>query len=449
MSVTQKRRRISGLPIRYFLVIWLFVLSAVAFLDRTNISVAGVQIGREFRIDNTHLGWVFSAFLVGYAAFQIPSGILVRRFGPRRVLAIGVLWWAFFTVLTALVPPGIQGAVLVLILVRFALGVGEATMYPATNQFVERWFPIQERGKANGLIFGGVGMGSGITPPLVTAIILHYGWRASFWFSALVGLLAGAVWFLGARDTPEEHPRVSASELEFIQTGRGSSDAPSAESDQSHEKSRVPWGKVLANKEVLALTGSYFSFGYVAWIFFGWFYIYLAQVRGLNLKTSAVYSMLPFVAMTVGCLGGGVVSDWIAHRYSHWLGRCGLSSLSLASAAILLVLGSRASHAGAASVILACGAGTLYISQSCFWAVTADISGQYSGVVSGTMNMGAQIGGALTATLTPLIAARFGWEMSFMTAASLAVLGALAWLAVDPKRSLTTVTTTGAPMLAD
>ncbi len=448
MGVIQEKVRASSVPIRYLLVLWLFALSAVSFLDRTNISIAGVQIGREFSIDNTHLGWVFSAFLIGYAAFQVPAGALARRLGPRRVLTFGVLWWGVFTALTALVPPGMRYAVVALVLVRFALGAGESTMYPATAQFVERWFPIQERGKANGLIFGGVGMGSGLTPPLVTAIILHFGWRASFWFSALVGLLVGAVWYVAARDTPEEHSRVSEAELARIEKGRGAPPGVLPGSDQSR-KTPVPWAKVFGSKEILALTGSYFSFCYVAWIFFGWFYIYLAQVRGLNLKTSALYSMLPFIAMTIGCLSGGVISDWIAQRYSHRVGRCGLSAISLGLTAILLVLGSRAHQAQAASIVLACGAGVLYISQSCFWAVTADISGQYSGVVSGLMNMGGQIGGAATASLTPLIAAHFGWEMSFLTAAVLAVGGALAWFAIDPTRSLDETRAMVSPLPAD
>ncbi len=430
MTDPQRRPFAGGIPLRYLLVFWLFLLSAVAFLDRTNISIAGVEIGREFKIDNTRLGWIFSAFLIGYAAFQVPGGVLVRRYGPRLVLSIGVVWWGVFTVLTSLVPPGMAGAVSVLILVRLALGAGEATMYPATNQFVERWFPVEERGKANGLIFGGVGMGSGLTPPLVTAIVLRFGWRASFWMSAGLGLVVGAVWFLAARDTPEEHLRVSSAELGIIRRGRRSADpAPG-------KKSPTPWSKILLNKDILAITASYFSFCYVAWIFFGWFYIYLAQTRGLDLKASAMFSMLPFLAMTCGSLGGGVVSDWIARHVGHRWGRCGLSTLSLASTAVLLVLGSRAPQARTASLLLAAAAGALYVSQSCFWAVSADIAGEYSGIVSGLMNAGGQIGGALTASLTPLISAHFGWEAAFLTAAILSGLSAVAWLVVDPKRSL-------------
>src|ERR1019366_7043463 len=151
MTQTRTRQQEAGISIRYVLVLWLLALSAVAYLDRTNISVTGIQIGREFAISNTRLGWVFSAFLIGYASFQIPAGLLARRLGPRRVLTVGGVWWGFFTALTALVPPHVGGAVLILILVRFALGAGESTMYPATSQFVERWFPVKERGKANGI----------------------------------------------------------------------------------------------------------------------------------------------------------------------------------------------------------------------------------------------------------------------------------------------------------
>lgn len=422
-------------PVRYLLVFWLFVLSAVAYLDRTNISIAGVHIGREFAVDNVHLGWVFSAFLLGYASFQIPVGLLARRLGPRLVLGLGFAWCSLFAVLMALVPPKVHGALLILALVRFGLGAGEAAMYPAASQFVERWFPVCERGKANGLIFAGIGIGAGLTPPLVTAIILRYEWRASFWFSALACAVAGLVWYLAARDTPEEHPLVGDEEKALITQNRNmrTSPNPSGGATQSG-KSAVPWAKIFGSKAVLALTASYFAFGYVVWLFYTWFYIYMAQARGLNLKASAFFTMWPFIAMTIGCLGGGVLSDWLATRFSLRIGRCLLPALSLAVAAVLLVIGSGTRNPAAAAVILACSAGVIFIAQSIFWAVTADIAGEHVGVVSGLMNMGGQAGGVCTASLTPLIAAHFGWQMSFVTAAAIAALGAAAWFAISPTR---------------
>jgi ACS family glucarate transporter-like MFS transporter len=187
---------------------------------------------------------------------------------------------------------------------------------------------------------------------------------------------------------------------------------------------------------VWALTISYFTFCYVVWIFFSWFFIYLAEVRGLNLKTSALYSMLPFIAMTLCCLAGGVINDAIVKRYGLRLGRCGLPVIALLLTAVFLAFGSMAQSAGVATVILAGGAGAIYLAQSAYWSVTADFAGAHTGVVSGVMNMGCQVGGAITASLTPWIAAQFGWKSAFFVAAALAVIGAFAWLLVDPTRRL-------------
>jgi ACS family glucarate transporter-like MFS transporter len=422
---------------RYVLVLLLGVLSAVAYLDRTNVSIAGIEICKEFAISKIRLGWIASAFLIGYAGFQIPAGLLARRLGPRRTLAWLGAWWGFFLALIAFIPRGVGNALLIFIVVRFALGAGEATMYPAASQFVERWFPIKERGKANSIIFAGVGMGSVVSFPLVTTIILHYGWRTSFAVTACTGAAAGLIWYLSARDRPEQHLSVGVAERALILSERRVSRAAVDEDDPAHYgKHAIPWAKIFRSKTIYALTVSYFSFAYVAWMFFAWIYIYMAQVRGLNLKTSAIYSMFPFIAMTVGCLLGGVVSDWIAARFSLRMGRCLLPCIALALTAVLLLLGSSARNSQTAALVLASAVGVLYLAQSNFWAVSADIAGENTGIVSGMMNMGGQIGGACTASLTPWIAAHYGWNVAFMAAASLVVIGSLAWLVIDPNQQL-------------
>ena len=415
--------------VRWFLVFLIFVLSAVAFLDRVNLSIAGAKISEEFAISNVRLGLVFSAFLFGYALFQTPAGWLADRFGPRRTLTLGVLWWGIFTALTAAIPHNLGNTVLVLVVIRFLLGAGEAIVYPASNQFVARWIPSQERGVANGIIFAGVGIGAGVTPPLISFIMLRYGWRSSFLMSALIGIAAGTVWYLEARDRPEGHPSVSPNELTHIQ--RGIPKPADSKSD-----GLLSWPTILASLNVWILSLGYFCFGYVAWIFFSWFYLYLARVRGLDLKTSALYATLPFLAMAVCSPFGGAISDTVTKRLGSRFGRCSIAVLGFALTAAFLVFGSGAHDTRVASFVLAGGAGSLYLSQSSFWAVSADLGGKSSGSLSGFMNMANQIGGMITVSLTPLLADRFGWSMGFYVAAAIAGLGAVAWLFVDPGLAL-------------
>src|SRR5262249_43644534 len=161
------------------LVFWMFVIAAIAYLDRLNISIAGQFIQKEFQFTNTQLGWVFSAFVLGYALFQAPGGRMADRFGPRKTIAFATVWWGVFTALTAAVSVGIASLLLVLISVRFLLGVGEAVLFPAGNRLVAAWIPTQERGIANGVIFAGVGMGAGVAPPFITYLMLTYGWRSA------------------------------------------------------------------------------------------------------------------------------------------------------------------------------------------------------------------------------------------------------------------------------
>jgi ACS family glucarate transporter-like MFS transporter len=411
--------------IRWVLVGWMFLVSAIAYLDRVNISIAGPSIAEEFHLTNIELGGVFSAFVLGYAFFQAPGGWLSDRLGARRVLMLGVIWWGLFTAAVTLVTPNVAGPLTILIVLRLLLGMGEAVVYPATNCIVAAWIPSSERGVANGIIFAGVGFGAGITPPIISWFLAHYGWRSSFWASAVLGLLAGAIWYAIARDTPDAHPWVSKEEKAFIASGLPQRDPAT--------KTRAGLRSIVTNRDLQAITFSYFCYGYTAYIFFTWFFIYLNKVRGLNLKQSTYYSMLPFIAMAVGSALGGWISDMVSRKLGTRAGRCVFASIAMLLAAAFVALGTSVESAQLATFFLAGGAGALYLSQSSFWSLSADIGKSAAGSVSSLMNMGGQLGGALTASLTPAIAEKFGWTASFLAAAALCGCGGLAWLLVLPK----------------
>jgi ACS family glucarate transporter-like MFS transporter len=415
--------------VRWLLIAWTFVIAAITFLDRVNISITGRFIEQEFHLTHIQLGWVFSAFILGYGLFQAPGGRLADRYGPARIMALAILWYAVFTSLTAWTPATLASSLLLLLSVRFLLGTGEACVFPSSNRLVAAWIPNQERGLANGIIFAGVGAGAATAPPIISHIISRYGWHWSFWFTAMLGVGAAVVWYLIARDRPEDHPWMTPEELAHIRAG-----VPAAGPAGS---SAVPWDAIFRSKEVLAVSASYFCYCYVAYLFFSWFFTYLREVRGLDLKASALYGMLPFIAMTTCSPLGGVISDRLTKRYGKRIGRCGIAVAGLALTAVFLALGTQATSAPMACLVLAGGAGSLYLGQSSYWSVTAGIAGRSAGSVSGVMNMGGQFGGVVTASLTPLVAAHYGWTTSFLVAAGLAMCGSLAWLLVDPERQLT------------
>jgi len=414
---------------RWVLIAWLFVLSALGYLNRVNMSVAGTSIMQEFHLSQIQLGWVFSVFTLGYALFQAPTGRLADRFGPRRILALATIWWAVFMGLTAMAPSGIAASLIILLALRFGLGMGVASIYPSANRLVAGWIPSAERGLASGWIFAGVGVGAGIAPPLITYLLLHGGWRWSFWVCAVLGLAAGLVWYLVARDRPEQHAWMTPQEAEHIRTGLPHQ--PAGASTKA-----LPWGTILGSKEVLLVSLSYFSFSYSANIFFTWFFPYLKTVRHLDLQSSAFFGMLPFLAMAICSPLGGWISDILTKHYGKRTGRCGIPVVCIGLSALFIALGTLVADARLASIVLAAGAGALYLSQSSFWSVTADIAGPSAGTVSGVMNMLGQFGGVVAPSLTPWLAREFGWPAAFLVAAGLGVMSSLVWLAVNPGRTL-------------
>lgn len=415
--------------VRWLIVAMSFAIAAVAYLDRSNIAIAAPVLKKDLNLSALQLGTIFSAFVLGYALAQPFAGRVADRFGPRRIIAVGILSWSVLTALTASVPTSYAASFGLLLVVRFLLGVGESLIFPGSNRLVASWVPASERGLANGIIFAGVGVGAGLAPPLITTIMIAHDWRLAFWATAGIGLIAFLCWLMLVRDTPDEHPWVGDEERAYIKTDRLARAAESTDHVAS-------WRSILANRDVMVLTLSYFCFGYVAYIFFTWFFSYLSSVRGLDLKSSGLYGTLPFIAMAIASPLGGWISDRLAKSFGNRAGRCWLAAGGMALAAVFVATATRVGDARLASLVLAAGSGCLYLAQSSYWTLSANIGRQSAGSVSGIMNMGCQIGGAVVGVLTPLIAEQFSWTASFVFTAVICFIGAVAWLFVDPDVTL-------------
>ncbi len=383
-------------------------------------------------LTEVQMGQVFSAFVLGYALFQVPGGWLGDRWGPRRILTYAVIWWSVFTALTAVAATlplvGLVGVLGSLALVRFLIGVGEAAALPNFNRVVANWLAPQERGLGIGIAIGGIGIGSALTPPITAWIMVNYGWQVAFYAAAILGVVIAAVWYWYATDRPEEHPSVNQQELSII---KGRTDGETA-----HTTPAIPWRRIFHTPSVWWLVLSYSCLGYVAYIYMTWFYLYLLNVRGFGELRGAVFAMAPIIAMAIFCPFGGWVTDRLSSTQGINRGRALVGGIGMMLSALFIVLGAFTESPYLAIALLSLGAGWLYFTVGAFWASTVDLSKPHAGTLSGLMNTGANLGGTLSPTLTPWIADQMGWPMALGIAAALALCGGIMWIWIKPGEGL-------------
>jgi ACS family glucarate transporter-like MFS transporter len=423
--------------VRWGMLALLFLISVITYVDRVNISVAAQQMTPALGLTQVQMGYVFSAFVLGYALCQLPGGWLGDRLGAHKVLTAAVLWWSLFTALTAAVGGviswpwgGVAGALLV---VRFLVGVGEAAALPNFNRTVAEWLASGERGAGMGISLAGIGVGGAITPPICAWLMVNFGWQSAFYVSGAAGILIALAWAWYATDRPEQHRHVNDAELRHIR-GQDLLTPPAPRAGDEP----VPWRGFLYTPTVWWLVLSYTGLGYIAYIYLSWFYLYLVNARGFSVLQGAAYASGPFVTMALCCPLGGWLSDRLAGALGLNQGRAWVGASGMLLAAVSIIAGSYLQDAYAAILLLSLGAGFLYFTVGAFWASTIDRAPHHAGTLSGIMNTGANLGGTLSPTLTPWLAQHYGWNTSFGVAAAIAVLAGLLWFAIRPGDGLRT-----------
>ncbi|MEL6358179.1 MAG: MFS transporter, partial [Bacteroidota bacterium] len=209
---------------RHWVAVGMFLLALLLYIDRVCISVAKDPIAGDLQLSDKAMGWILSAFALGYALLQVPSGIMADRFGPRRVLVGIVSFWSGLTALT-----GAAWNFLSLLLIRFLFGAGEAGAFPSMSRAIYSWMPLQERGLVLGLNFSGSRLGAAFALPLVAWLIDQHGWRITFLILGAIGVIWAVGWWLLFRDRPEDHPGMHKGELNYIVANRqGQSEAKAA-----------------------------------------------------------------------------------------------------------------------------------------------------------------------------------------------------------------------------
>ena len=397
----------------------LSLLSVITYIDRVCIAVAGPRIQESLHISPAQWGWVTSVFFLSYSTFEIPSGALADRIGPRRVLTRIVLWWSAFTSLT-----GVVSSYAALLVVRFCFGMGEAGAYPSASVVIARWIPVAHRARAWGTVWMTAQIGAASTPLLVIPIQVRYGWQASFYLFGVLGLLWSAIWYGWFRDSPAEKRGVSQQELKEI--GSGSSGAHHG----------MPWRRAMRSIvlwQIAAVGGCYV---YSLAFFQSWLQTYLVKGRGYT-EAALMLSSLPYIVGACANGFGGVLSDLLVRRFGLRRGRRTLGAFGLTCAALFMTAANLTSSGSWALVFLSLAYAGILLQQPNLCAVCLDTGKAHAGTVFGFMNTAANLASAVAAIIFGYLVTYTGsYSVPFIPMITLLCVGVLVWLKLDPSHEI-------------
>jgi sugar phosphate permease len=419
-----------GSHVRWVVLLLLCLMYLITYLDRVSLANTATLIMKEYGFSKVTMGVIFSAFIWAYALFQVPGGWLGDRFGPRRVLSTIMAYRTVIAVVTTMATGfySLWG-------IRFALGVGEAGAFPTATRAMQMWYPRDERGFVQGISHAASRFGAAIGPPIAVFIMIRYGWRSVFYVIGILSLLWSLLYLLAYRNMPEEHEQVSREELARI---RGLNENGEIKQANVAKRPKVPWSILLKHGNMWAVMCAYATYIYSLWFFLSWLPSYLIEYRKFTLIKTGIFASLPLAAGVVGDAFGGWLTDKLLVKTNNL-------KFSRRSVAIVAMLG-----CGTCTLFAALSASPLaalsYLTAAMFflemtigpaWAVPMDIGGEFSGTVSGMMNMGGQFVGALSPTVFGYLVSRGSWVAPFGVSAGLLFIGAAIWAFwIDPEQSV-------------
>jgi len=419
-----------GSHVRWVVLLLLCLMYLITYLDRVSLANTAPLISKEYRFNKVTMGIIFSTFIWAYALFQVPGGWLGDRFGPRKVLSAIMAYRTIIAVLTtrALGLGSFWG-------IRFALGVGEAGAFPTATRAMQMWFPRDERGFVQGVSHAASRLGAAVGPPIAVAIMIHYGWRSVFYVIGALSLLWAILYLAVYRNMPEETPLVSRAELARI---RGVDEKGEIKQANIKRRPKVPWNVLLRHGNMWAVMCAYATYIYSLWFFLSWLPSYLVEYRHFTLIKMGFFASMPLMAGVVGDTFGGWLTDKLLIKTNNL-------KFSRRLVAITGMLGCGASMLVAALVqkpntAVYCLTSAMFFLEMTIgpaWAVPMDIGGEFSGTVSGMMNMGGQIVGALSPTVFGVLVSGGSWVAPFVVSAGLLFVGAAIWAFwIDPEQSV-------------
>jgi ACS family glucarate transporter-like MFS transporter len=399
-------------------------ITFVMSLDRTAMVVAAPTIQKEYGFSLVDMSLILTSFSWTYAFLQVPAGWLAEKLGPRRAL-----YWAntLWSVLTAATPLGFS--LFSFVGIRALLGAGQSADWPASVLALKRWFPASERSSGNSVLLGGLYLGPIAAGPVTVYMISTLSWRWAFVAFGALGFLLGLIWWLGFRDRPELHPRITPGEAAWIAAGQNVGEQKPAPGATWSCLSSVQFWAVGVQYFLLALIQSFYT---------TWLPTYLMQERHFSLGAMGFYSSLPWVALFVMVFVTGRVADIIQRRTgSVWASRVPVAMLGFIVSAAALIVASRTADVAVMITLLCVSLGAIGLTQVSIWSATQDLGGGATAVVAGWTNCWGNSAGFVGPVITAyLVEWTGGWEGALLGIAIAGAAGAILWLFVHPQRPI-------------
>ncbi len=293
--------------IRYRILFLVFITVVINYMDRSNLAVAASAIGKEYKFSSVELGLIMSAFSWTYILFQVPGGMLVKRYAPRIFYTFSMIIWSVFTIMQ-----GIAQGFISLFGLRMATGMAEAPAYPINNRVVSSWFRDDERASAIATYTSGQFLGLAFLMPVLTKIQLYAGWRGLFIITGIIGVFWSIIWYTFYRD-PLKHQTVNRQELNHIEKGGGIL----KRDENIQQKNPFNWPdlkEVLSHRKLWGVYLGQFAVNAALWFFLTWFPKYLVDYRGLDIIKSGYWASVPYLAAFAGVLCSGFLSDYLIKK---------------------------------------------------------------------------------------------------------------------------------------
>ena len=415
--------------VRWLVFALLFAFAFTGYVQRTSIAIAADRIMPELGLTQTQVGWLFTAFLFTYSAFQLPGGLLGQRIGPRRTLTALGLATVLASGVTVAAPSLAAGTALFVtfFLARSLLGIAQSALFPVASGVIQRWFPARGWATAQGLIVTGLWLGAAATPPLVASLMQRYGWRWALLAVSAPSLVLVVVWQAFARDRPTDHSRVHAAELDELAANPVEAPGPPVTMQRVR--------RVLADPQILRITASYFLMNYVFYLVTFWSFLYLVQDRHLTALQSGWLASLPFLVAGAASAAGGGIADRLRARFGDRIGMRVLPLVGLPCAALFLYLTVRAESPYWAVAALCLGFGNVEVTEASFWGATMRLAPTDTMAATALLNTGGNLGGVVATPIIASLSATYGWPVVFATGAATALGAAVLWLTIDAGRS--------------